>query len=520
MDLGCWEIQVRSNMDEKMQPQQQQQQQQAVTLQTIREEDPSSRETGPVNEDSRDTAQAHEDSRREIGPFENSRDAAQPHEDSCRETAQFENSRDTAQPHEDSGRETGQDSRDTAQPLKDSGRETGPEDSRDTAQPHEDSTKQTGPKQTVEQLEQLALTRSAARTKLALMKGKAANAATVQDAKPELGPDPKLLPTPVRNVQAQVDRDAEVAAMLSTFSDDDMGSQDENDTQLYSVSLDLDHSEPESIASDDEPMHLEDVASAEAGSKPALACQPGVADLQEAEQEVGRLLGRPVDWCPKASDFLSPDMQNYTNKKTSKKGSKAGKSKKTKKGKRPRGKCAKKVKGGKRARKAEASEAEASIEVVASKGRGGKRAKKVEASVVASKAKGSKRAKEVEASMEVVASKAEGSKCAKKAEASTSKRKRKPSPSTEKPSRSSPKPKAKAKSKVKAAAESPKAKASKSKAAGKSRDTYRSPCLDTSLYKAKMSRKSAAYHRAFKAGKGEGKSEEDCRDLARAVSWL
>ena len=32
-----------------------------------------------------------------------------------------------------------------------------------------------------------------------------------------------------------------------------------------------------------EPVPLEDVAPAEAGSKPALACSPGVADLRDAE---------------------------------------------------------------------------------------------------------------------------------------------------------------------------------------------------------------------------------------------
>ena len=40
----------------------------------------------------------------------------------------------------------------------------------------------------------------------------------------------------------------------------------------------------------------------------------------------------------------------------------------------------------------------------------------------------------------------------------------------------------------------------------------------TKLYKAKLSRKSAAYHRALKLARSEGKDEDLCRDLAREAT--
>ena len=71
------------------------------------------------------------------------------------------------------------------------------------------------------------------------------------------------------------------------------------------------------------------------------------------------------------------------------------------------------------------------------------------------------------------------------------------------------KPSAKGKAKAKAAA--------KAKATTKSKG-YRAPCLDEEGYKAKMSRKSGAYHKALKLAKSQGHDEETCKLKAREAT--
>ena len=60
-------------------------------------------------------------------------------------------------------------------------------------------------------------------------------------------------------------------------------------------------------------------------------------------------------------------------------------------------------------------------------------------------------------------------------------------------------------------------KAPKSKASAKSKPAAAEKGAD---YKAKQSRKSSAYHKAFKQAKDDGKDLEECRELARAATRL
>ena len=156
---------------------------------------------------------------------------------------------------EDSCRETGpvEDSSDTSMALEDSGRETGPQDSRDTAAllkfrqrdwPKQHKHKH-GPAWQIaaERLVQTASKLAQACSSLSTWPlpvqqlGQSSHLSGVR--KPEIKPrSVQSSSQHVRksaHVEAQVKRDAELAAMLSTFSDDDMGSQDETGTQCYSV---------------------------------------------------------------------------------------------------------------------------------------------------------------------------------------------------------------------------------------------------------------------------------------------
>ena len=198
----------------------------------------------------------------------------------------------------------------------------------------------------------------------------------------------------------------------------------------------------------------------------------GSRDLWIGEEEMARRFGRPEGWeAMKAEEFLSPCMQEVP---------------------KPRGRKPGKGKGKKRAKKSKAAKpADDNDDDDAGH---------------ALKKRSSKRA----------ATEPAGPKCAKKGKSSpapTAKGRRSPAP------KASPKRAPKAK---KSPSSAPKAKPTVRKAVAKSKATssYRAPCLDDSNYKAKMSRKSGAYHKALKQARDEGKDEEDCRSLARAASRL
>ena len=193
-------------------------------------------------------------------------------------------------------------------------------------------------------------------------------------------------------------------------------------------------------------------------------------ELGKAEEALGSMLGKPGTLAMEASEFVSPDMQDFSKPK---KGKGRGKGKKSPgKGKKGSGK-----RGKKRAKAASEEDAmdEDSLEEAKPK-------------------KGSKRAK---------------------AKATKPKPSKKSIPKKTAKTTSKAKAKAKPLSKVKAKKAKSKAKAKTASCASKA---YRSPCLDEAAYKAKQSRKSAAYHRAFKESKTQGKSIDESRELARAVA--
>ena len=210
---------------------------------------------------------------------------------------------------------------------------------------------------------------------------------------------------------------------------------------------------------------------------------------EEAAEAVAMDLGRPEGFFGLGSEaFITADEQQPRKKR----GRKPGKAKaKAGKGPSKAGKAGKRKRGPAKKSRA-ACEVDGEAEAAAVKGKRGRKKQRTglvesatEAVVAGKPSKGSKKA----------APKAKSTAAKVKAKAASKR----------------PKVKSPAASKVKKTV--PKAK-------GKSSSSYRSPCLNESDYKSKMSRKSGAYHRALKQARLDGYTEEDSRTMARDAASL
>ena len=299
----------------------------------------------------------------------------------------------------------------------------------------------------IQQLEQRAATSSAARTKLALMRGKEMFRSRVAEAQEKQCVEQPQQPvaTPVRS-QHLVNGLPGLCGKGAGESSQHSGGECSDATHVYEAGTgDVDEdSDGESNSC------IMSVSLSIRGDE-----DEDDAARALAAEEMAEFLGKPPGFGQKVEDFLSPEMQEAPKPRGRKKG-KACK------------------KRGRKRRLATADEAP-------------KR----------------KRAKP----------------SGRKPKASS-----KPKPEPKKACKGATKAKAKAKSKAtaksKAAATAvPKTKTARAKAKAKGKP-YRSPCLDLPEYKAKQSRKSAAYHRALKEARDQGRTIPECRELARQAAGL
>ena len=376
----------------------------------------------------------------------------------------------------------------------------------------------------------------AARTKLLLAQSMASRRAKAKQALPEeplptparsnsLPPDVKVLspkPDPTGRVAGT---EKEVQAIADRLSDEDDAVQDDVATKHYSDTEwtyehdDESEEEVEMVEGemdemgDDEPRCEDEDRSDECSCDDAresdyepeemetLMFQRGVVEEEVTEvgvhpkeggawlaaDEVARRFGRPAHWGQRAIDFLNPDVQQVPKPR----GRKAKK-----------GKGSKKSKGSKGAKVDDEEEFEASAPACAEPSSSRKRA----ASKPGPKPKKMKVAPTRDSSPEPE------HKVKRKVIQGSAKAKTVPKAKRAAKAKCAPKSAAKAKAKSPKPKSAPKANPKTKPANGKAKGDDE--------YKDRMSRKSGAYHAAFKLARSQGKTEEDCRALAREVTKL
>ncbi|CAE7425864.1 unnamed protein product [Symbiodinium necroappetens] len=348
--------------------------------------------------------------------------------------------------------------------------------------------------------------------------GKVPDQAELKAEEPIMQPP---VPTPVRSKTAAAPRvfgsDEEIARALAEFDDD---SEDDRATENYSLQFE----EGEATSDEEEASLVEqaEVASVSLsirgtsdGEERAPICDAGDEDGVAAEkaepaeasgspeEEIAKTFGRPPAWKPGFTEFLSPEDQ-----KSLSRGRKPckGKGKRKSRAKRSADADAEPPKPCKRARKPSKKPASDpagtdSLPSASSK----KPTKRTRSSPSAPK---SARRSILKKAGRYVSEDSSPSAATRGGKSS-----KKPVATVCPDAAEAPRPKAKPTKKTAA-----KAKA-KSEAKAKSRDpSYRAPCTLEAEYKARVSRKSCAYHRALKQARAEGKSEAEMKALARAAA--
>ncbi|CAE7239161.1 unnamed protein product, partial [Symbiodinium microadriaticum] len=348
--------------------------------------------------------------------------------------------------------------------------------------------------------------------------GKVPDQAELKAEEPIMQPP---VPTPVRSKTAAAPKvfgsDEEIARALAEFDDD---SEDDRATENYSLQFE----EGEATSDEEEASLVEqaEVASVSLsirgtsdGEERAPICDAGDDDGVAAEkaepaeasgspeEEIAKTFGRPPAWKPGFTEFLSPEDQ-----KSLSRGRKPckGKGKRKSRAKRSADADAEPPKPCKRARKPSkkpASDPESTDSLPSASSK--KPTKRTRSSPSAPK---SARRSILKKAGRYVSE--DSSPSAAKRGGKSSK---KPVATVCPDAAEAPRPKAKPTKKPAA-----KAKA-KSEAKANSRDpSYRAPCTLEAEYKARMSRKSCAYHKALKQARAKGKSEAEMKALARAAA--